>query len=550
MKRCTFRNLVPGLLKGVVVLSMILGIVTKPANAHFLWLIVEGEGEEAKVHALFNDPPIPDLPEFMKYISKAHYQAEGESLETTPAEDTFVVKLPRSVPRQIDGECDFGVLDRGGESFRLYYTARVQFGPAISGTPEPSDLLRLRLIAQPDAEPKIQVTFDGRPAPKAEVKAYMDDGSDRELIADEKGYVDCPELAQGHAGLRAKWVLESAGEAEGKPFEEIRYYTTLTVAPADALNNAGPATLTEATPFAQLPEAINSFGGAVSDGYLYVYSGHIGRTHFYHEGTTTPHFRRLNLKDRETWEELPCGPALQGVALVASDGLLYRVGGMAAHNGEGEPNDLVSVADFARFDPKTNSWEELPMLPEPRSTHDAVVLDGVLYVLGGWCMTGGSASNAYFCDDAYSFDLKDPQADWKPLSDPPFFRRALATAAVNGKIYVLGGLTEEGKVEKNVDIYDIDSKTWSRGPELPGGRLQGFAPSAFGIDNRLFVSGVDGLVHRLSDSGESWEAVAKLAEPRLTHRLLPGPDGRLLIVGGNHGGKPTRSIESVSIRND
>src|SRR5690606_5817545 len=95
--------------------------------------------------------------------------------------------------------------------------------------------------------------------------------------------------------------------------------------------------------FALYPEPINSFGGAVLGGYLYVYSGHTGTTHRYHTGTTNPHFRRLDLRDRTTWEELPCGPALQGVALVAHDGALYRTGGMTAVNGEGEPHDLVST---------------------------------------------------------------------------------------------------------------------------------------------------------------------------------------------------------------
>ncbi len=100
------------------------------------------------------------------------------------------------------------------------------------------------------------------------------------------------------------------------------------------------------TAFAVLPEAVNSFGGAVLGDWLYVYSGHTGQTHHYDESTTTKHFRRLNLKDRTTWEELPCGPALQGVVLVAYEGSLYRIGGMSAHNRPGQLNDLQSVADL------------------------------------------------------------------------------------------------------------------------------------------------------------------------------------------------------------
>ena len=101
-----------------------------------------------------------------------------------------------------------------------------------------------------------------------------------------------------------------------------------------------------------MPEAVNSFGGAVLGDWLYVYSGHTGKTHQYDESTTTKHFRRLNLKDRSTWEELPCGPAIQGVVLIAHQNCLYRIGGMAAHNRPGEPNNLKSVAEFAQFEPQ------------------------------------------------------------------------------------------------------------------------------------------------------------------------------------------------------
>jgi N-acetylneuraminic acid mutarotase len=114
-------------------------------------------------------------------------------------------------------------------------------------------------------------------------------------------------------------------------------------------------------------------------------------------------------------------------------------------------------------------------------------------------------------------------------------------------VYVLGGLEEDGSVVKSVVIYDPVKKAWTQGPELPGSRLQGFAASAFSVRDKLYVSGVDGLLHRLSESGDRWEVAGKLAVPRLTHRLLPGIGGDLLAVGGNFAGAPVRFIESISI---
>jgi N-acetylneuraminic acid mutarotase len=245
------------------------------------------------------------------------------------------------------------------------------------------------------------------------------------------------------------------------------------------------AAATKTAPFAILPEAVNSFGGAVLGDWLYVYSGHLGATHTYDDKTTSRHFRRLNLKDRRTWESLPLGPALQGLNLVADRDRLYRIGGMSVHQAPGKPVELVSVADFARFDPTTKTWTDLPPLPTPRSTHDAVVSLGKLYVVGGWWMHGGQSGNNEFLEDALVFDLSKEGARWEKLETPPFQRRALAVAANKGIIFVLGGLEEDGNVVKSVAIYDPASNTWTRGPELPGSKLQGFAASAFGVKDKL-----------------------------------------------------------------
>jgi N-acetylneuraminic acid mutarotase len=321
----------------------------------------------------------------------------------------------------------------------------------------------------------------------------------------------------------------------------------LTVAPDVTVKDTAKAVPPSRFPFATLPEAINSFGGAVLGDWLYVYSGHTSETHHYNGGTTTKHFRRLNLQDRTTWEELPCGPALQGVTLVVHGDHLYRIGGMSAHNRPGEPNNLVSVADFARFDPKSKTWTDLPPLPSPRSTHDAVVLGDKIYVVGGWWMHGGDSSNAEFLDTALVCDLAQEKPRWEELPAPPFRRRALAVAAHQGKVYVLGGLTEAAKVVNSVAIYDPTARTWSQGPDLPGPRLEGFAPSAFDVDGKLYVSGVDGRLLCLNEAGNGWEAIGTMAIPRLTHRLLPGIAKDLLAVGGNFAGAPVRFIESIPL---
>jgi hypothetical protein len=290
--------------------------------------------------------------------------------------------------------------------------------------------------------------------------------------------------------------------------------------------------------------AVNSFGGAVVGDWLYVYSGHTGVTHAYSVETTSRHFRRLNLKDRTTWEELPMGSDLQGLALVSDGKSVYRIGGMSARNQPGKEQDLYSVADFARFDPDSKVWINLAPLPQPRSTHDAAVIGRKIYVVGGWSMMGAKTAPPY-CSDALVFDLDQPESGWKSF-EQPFRRRALSAAEAGGKLYVLGGLNDAFETERRVDVYDPATGLWSRGPDLPGSDdREGFATSCFAVEGRLYYSGLSGTIARLDPTRTGWEAVGAWSLPRNTHRILAGLGGTLLVVGGNDQGRQTPIIESV-----
>lgn len=520
--------------------SLILGGST--AHAHFLWIIAETEGGAKVVHAFLNESPVPDLPEYMRHIENARFSIGGKPVERTRAENTFVLKLTDAAAPSIEGDCDLGVISRKGETIRLYYTARLQRGLLPLTSDEDEQLLRVRCVRALGPDGEIVVAFNGKPVPNATVKLYREDGSTQEQQTDAEGRAVCAGLAEGKTGVLAKWADGIAGERDGQAFVETRYYATLIVDPAPSSEDA----LYTAESAFHLPEAVNSFGGATLGDWLYIYSGHVGQTHKYHVGTTSKHFRRVHLRNG-TVEELPMGPGLQGVTLSACGGKLYRVGGMAAHNAEGEPNDLRSVADFACFDPETRTWSELAPLPSPRSTHDAVVIGKHLYVVGGWNMPGGDSAEAAWHTDALRFDLSRPNAQWETVPTPPFALRALAAASLDGKLYVLGGLSDAGEVVRTVYIFDPTTNGWSSGPYLPGEKRVGFAPSAFEVNGRLYVSTSDGLVHRLGCDGTQWETVAQLKTSRTTHRLLPEGEDALLVVGGTHAMHPTASVERIPL---
>lgn len=294
-----------------------------------------------------------------------------------------------------------------------------------------------------------------------------------------------------------------------------------------------------------LPRGVSSLGAAVADGWLYVYGGHCGKTHRYSTADVVGTFRRLNLKDGKTWEELPGGPPAQGLALVAHGGKLYRIGGMQPRNAPGTKADNHSLRSVARFDPATKKWEDLAELPAGRSSHDAVVLGDKLYVVGGWELKGADQESRWH-DAALVLDLKQASPRWEPVAQP-FRRRALTATAHAGKVYVFGGLAAGAKAVPTVNVYDPAKSAWTTAPDIPGGGRNGFTPASCSAGGRLYVSPANGTIYRLSAAGDAWEEVAKLQQPRLVHRLVPVSDNLLVAVGGASQGENATLVEAVDL---
>ncbi|MBP89383.1 MAG: hypothetical protein CMJ64_22170 [Planctomycetaceae bacterium] len=281
--------------------------------------------------------------------------------------------------------------------------------------------------------------------------------------------------------------------------------------------------------YPDLLEGITSFGAAVAGDWLYTYGGHKGEPHQYSIENQSNQLRRLNLKEPGQWETVATGPRLQGLAMVAHGGKLYRVGGFTAYNKKGEDQDLRSVADVARFDPETRKWQELPSMPLARSSFDAVVMGDALYLAGGWAM--GPAGKKWH-DTSFACDLSQAKLRWVELPKQPFQRRANSLGEFDGKLYVIGGIGPDGQPSTAVDVFDPQAHKWSKGPNLIGNGMGGFGCSAFEVGGTLYVSTFGGLLQRLTGDGKEWGIARKLNEKRFFHRMLPLNNHQLIMVGG------------------
>jgi N-acetylneuraminic acid mutarotase len=522
-------------LSGLLVAVLMTWLANR-ADAHFLWLVMSPRERPAEVKLYFGETAMPDDPELLDKVGGAKGYALGgrrsepQPLEWTKVDDALVAKLPQDATSSAVVNLTYGVVTRGEKPFLLKYYAKA-YPSSLPGTWQAvadNERLPLEIVPQFDgASIAIEVRWQGEPAIETTVTV---DGpglsKSVEGTTDAKGIFRTTLPEAGLYSIRARRIEAAGGQYDGKAYNEVRHYTTL----------AMPYTPAKLAPIAHrwpaLPRATTSFGGAVAGDWLYVYGGHYGQAHHYSREGQSGDFRRLNLKQPSSWEDLPGGPKLTGLAMVAHGGKLYRIGGFTAKNGEGEDESLWSQADFSSFDPQTSTWTDLPSLPEGRSSHDAAVVGNTLYVVGGWNMQAGK--DTVWHDTAWSVDLSGAIYQWKPIAKPPFLRRAVALAAWQGKLHVLGGMQQEGGPTTRVDVYDPATDKWSAAPAMLGNAMDGFGCSAFACDGGLYVTTMSGSVQRLSSDGSEWELVGNLEHPRFFHRLLRWQPQELVIVGGAH----------------
>ena len=371
--------------------------MTGSLHAHFIcWAVMEKtESGNLQAQFYFSETATPDSAEFLDRLTRLqawHRTPEGEyaplQLRKIESDDGGLLAGALTSGRgNIEAECLYGTFSHGGQTMLLHYYAK-------SLNSDASDGLRRSRKLDLDVSPRLEngelqlnVFWKGEPAADSQVMVTPPDGKPVELTTEADGTTRLKSPVPGRYEIRARWIVKEAGWFEEKRYAEARHYSAVTFDTSSSVPDDSQATSGAGTTgnprLTDLPKGITSFGAAVIGDWMYVYGGHFGRAHHYSNTSQSDQLSRLNLRKPGDWEIVAQGPRLQGLAMVAHGGKLYRAGGFTAHNDEGDEHDLRSIVEFVRFDPETGKWESLADLPEPRSSHDAVVIQDKLYVVGG-----------------------------------------------------------------------------------------------------------------------------------------------------------------------
>jgi N-acetylneuraminic acid mutarotase len=233
-----------------------------------------------------------------------------------------------------------------------------------------------------------------------------------------------------------------------------------------------------------LPSGRGSHAGARISGRVVV----VGGTAWSDDRTKKSFLADSLIFDDGNWKVGPSLPHAIAEGAFASDtNHLYLVGGLS-----GVDKPSADVFELAFDDASQLRVNSMPPLPIAQSAGAAAILDGRLYVAGGY--VDGQVTKR-----CWSLDPSRRDQGWLEIKSIPGEPRAYpALAAAAGKLYLLGGMVpvkESMHVFKDVFEYDPRSDRWGNFGELP---VSGYCWSAVPIDDSetLLVGGrADGQIH-------------------------------------------------------
>jgi N-acetylneuraminic acid mutarotase len=198
--------------------------------------------------------------------------------------------------------------------------------------------------------------------------------------------------------------------------------------------------------------------------------------------TTTPSAAKA------TWTELASMPTPQceaGTAVL--NGRIYVMGGW---KDEPQPYSLVQIYDVA-----ANSWSEGVPLPEPVHHEGVAAIGGKIYVVGGF---QGPFPKREPIDHVWEFD--PATSKWTARAPLPSPRGALIVAAIGNLIYAAGGEHRRPPGSPpappgapaayepvgDLSVYDPQTNMWRSLPPMHVRRDHAYGAV---IDGRLYVTG-------------------------------------------------------------
>ncbi len=183
------------------------------------------------------------------------------------------------------------------------------------------------------------------------------------------------------------------------------------------------------------------------------------------------------------------------------------------------------------------TWKTGTPLPVACGLSSGVVLDGTIYVMGGY--------NGRWNSHVFTYNPKQPEKGWTRLGNMPIGRACSAAVTVNGKIYSLGGQDNHGP-QADTYVYDPNTREWSAIAPLPVPLLR---HSAVALNDKIYVmggtstKGEESAVYEFDtrQTQKGWTLVNNLPTT-LNNFATTTANGKIYVMGG---GRPITGASST-----
>ena len=228
----------------------------------------------------------------------------------------------------------------------------------------------------------------------------------------------------------------------------------------------------------------------------------------------------------DTWTQKADMPIAKTAKTCVVDGKIYAIGGTAFNNIKKKKPWRLDTVEV--YDPATDTWAKAKNMNHARSGAAISVVDEQIYVMGG---TGWPQIQNHPGPFLSSMEVYNPKTNqWREIGDMPTPKSSHIASVINGKIYVMGGFFRgnglDMKYFKTIEIYHPETGRWTQKSDMPIGKS---GHTAEVIKGNIYIFGGSNIDHEgpfvtveVYDTGEfpqSVDPIGKLLKPWATIKM-------------------------------
>lgn len=206
----------------------------------------------------------------------------------------------------------------------------------------------------------------------------------------------------------------------------------------------------------------------------------------------------------------------------------------------GFKDGLQPSKEAFEYSPRLNTWKTIAALPVALHHTAMAAAAGKVYVMGGVINGPGGAhpNGAEWTGstNAFAYDIAGDK--WTAIKPLPHSTAAAGVVAVDGKVYVIGGIDADGMVLDLVQCYDPATDTWSAKTAMPTKREH---IGAAVLDSLIYVAsgrvGNTSMVklEAYSPKADKWTTLKEMPTQR-SDIGFAAAKGKLYAMGGEKPG--------------